>query len=88
MAVVDKPHYCTSDSECECCICSPFGYRNYGRVCEYDSRYVDCALCGKPTQMKGTKRCDPCWELEWRVKVRPDIARRILNTLGGADETL
>lgn len=28
---------------------------------------VPCELCGKPTRMLGTKRCDGCWELETRI---------------------
>lgn len=39
---------------------------------------VPCELCGKPTTMTGTKRCDPCWELERRIKAAPEIAWRIL----------
>lgn len=28
--------------------------------------------------MRGTKRCDRCWELEKRIKADPDLARAIL----------
>lgn len=37
-----------------------------------------CGLCGKPTPMLGTKRCDTCHELEGRIQMSPDLARRIL----------
>lgn len=39
---------------------------------------VPCGLCGKPTPMTGTKRCDACWELEMRVRADPELTRRIL----------
>jgi hypothetical protein len=42
---------------------------------------VPCELCSKPTQMLGTKRCDPCWELERRIRHDPELARRILEGL-------
>lgn len=32
-----------------------------------DRPTVPCAICGTPTPMLGTKRCDPCWELESRI---------------------
>lgn len=28
--------------------------------------------------MLGTKLCDPCWELEHRIKLDPELARRML----------
>jgi hypothetical protein len=43
-----------------------------------------CGLCGKPTRMTGTKRCDGCWELEMRVNANPVLARRILADLSPA----
>lgn len=46
---------------------------------------VPCRLCADPTTMTGTRLCDRCWELEWRIEDRPLIARRILrNMKGGA----
>lgn len=39
---------------------------------------VPCRLCADPTTMTGTRLCDRCWELEWRIEDRPLIARRIL----------
>lgn len=44
---------------------------------------IPCELCGKPTRMLGTKRCDPCWELERRIEMAPDIARKVLDGLQG-----
>lgn len=46
---------------------------------------VDCGLCGKHTRNTGTKRCDLCWELQWRVERSPEIARTILNNLGASN---
>jgi hypothetical protein len=37
-----------------------------------------CKYCGKPTPMLGTKLCDPCWELEKRIGISPEVAREIL----------
>ena len=37
-----------------------------------------CGLCGKPTPMTATKRCDGCWELERRIRANPELAQRIL----------
>ncbi len=47
------------------------------------TRVVDCDLCGKPTKMTATKRCDRCWELERRVQDDPDIARKVLIEVSG-----
>lgn len=43
---------------------------------------VPCGLCGKPTRMTGTKRCNSCWELEMRVEMHPDVAAKVLERLG------
>ncbi|WP_162580534.1 hypothetical protein [Variovorax sp. PBS-H4] len=43
---------------------------------------VPCGLCGTPTTMTGTRRCDRCWELEGRVKRDPEIALRVLTEMG------
>jgi len=45
---------------------------------------VPCGLCGRPTRMLITKRCDPCWELETRIHAAPELARRILAALEAA----
>jgi hypothetical protein len=42
---------------------------------------VPCGRCGEPTPMRGTKRCDSCWELEARIRRAPDLARQILAEL-------
>lgn len=39
---------------------------------------VPCGLCGTPTQMTATKRCDGCWEIERRIQANPELARKIL----------
>jgi hypothetical protein len=39
---------------------------------------VPCGICGRPTPMRGTKRCDRCWELETRIEAAPEIAKLIL----------
>lgn len=41
-----------------------------------------CGLCGAATQHTGTKRCDRCWELEGRITAAPDLARKILASIG------
>ncbi len=45
---------------------------------------VPCGLCGNPTYMAGTKRCDGCWELEKRVRDNPEAAKKILAAFGSA----
>jgi len=40
--------------------------------------FIPCQICGEPTRMLGTKRCDRCWELETRVRMNPELARKIL----------
>lgn len=39
---------------------------------------VPCGICGTPTRMTGTQRCDRCWELETRVLSDPTLALAIL----------
>jgi hypothetical protein len=39
---------------------------------------VPCDICGDPTPMLATKRCDRCWELERRIERDPHLARKIL----------
>jgi hypothetical protein len=41
-----------------------------------------CELCGAPTPMLSTKRCDRCWELEHRIEQDPELALKILARLG------
>lgn len=42
---------------------------------------VPCGLCGTPTPMTGTKRCDRCWELESRIYGDPVLAQKILDDM-------
>lgn len=42
--------------------------RNGKRFNNLGMEVIDCGLCGRPTTMTGTKRCDRCWELETRIK--------------------
>ena len=37
------------------------------------SKNVACALCGDLTPHTGTKRCDPCWEAERRLRRIADV---------------
>lgn len=39
---------------------------------------VLCGICGTPTRMTGTKRCNRCWELEKRVLNDPTLTLAIL----------
>ena len=39
--------------------------------------YVHCGLCGEPTPMLGTRRCNRCWELERRVHADPALACKV-----------
>lgn len=29
----------------------------------------DCTICGKPTTMTGTQKCDGCWELNMQLQM-------------------
>lgn len=42
---------------------------------------LPCELCGAPTLMTGTKRCDCCYELEGRIRAAPELAQKILANL-------
>jgi hypothetical protein len=33
-----------------------------------EAKTIPCKTCGKPTSMLGTKLCDPCWEVEHRLR--------------------
>lgn len=39
---------------------------------------VPCKVCEQPTCSKGTQLCDRCWELDNRIRMDPEIARRLL----------
>ncbi len=49
---------------------------------------IPCRLCGQPTHMLGTKLCDGCWELETRIHMHPELARKILATTKSRPKTL
>lgn len=42
---------------------------------------VNCGICGEPTTMTGTKRCDRCRELERMIQADSHLARKILSTV-------
>jgi hypothetical protein len=44
---------------------------------------VPCELCGTPTPMTVTKRCDRCWELEKRITADPELAKKIIAKVDG-----
>lgn len=47
---------------------------------------VPCGICGTPTTMTATKRCERCWELEHRIESAPELAREILKAIDGRNE--
>lgn len=47
-----------------------------------------CKWCGKPTRMLGTRMCDLCWELDRRIRHDPELAQRMLESLGEVDHQL
>lgn len=51
----------------------------------YEQETVPCDLCGTPTPMTGTRRCDPCWELERRVEQRPEVAKKLVAAMDAID---
>ncbi len=46
---------------------------------------VPCEICGTPTPMTGTRRCDPCWEAERHAVCNPveleDLVRRLARVI-------
>lgn len=42
---------------------------------------VACKYCGEKTEMRGTKLCDSCWELEWRMSYDLELTEKILNKI-------
>lgn len=46
-----------------------------------DEDTIACTICGKQTPMVDTKVCDPCWELEQRLKATPELAWLILHKI-------
>lgn len=51
----------------------------------YEEETVPCDLCGTPTPMTGTRRCDPCWELERRVEQRPEVAKKLVAAMAAIE---
>ena len=47
-------------------------------IARTEAEKVPCKWCGTPTAMLGTEMCDGCWELDRRIGVNPELARRIL----------
>ncbi len=67
----------------------PFVIQHDGE-CEWHT--VPCAMCGDPTRMTGTKRCDACWEAERQIdriatvlKLREAMQRAIRVRVLGED---
>ena len=42
---------------------------------------VLCTICSNPTPYTGTKKCNRCWELDSRIRMDPDIAKKIIASL-------
>ena len=55
-------------------------HSEYVAIAAKDNFYL-CGLCHIPTNMKGTLRCDACWELE--QKLEPSRLSFWSNTSGG-----
>jgi uncharacterized CHY-type Zn-finger protein len=48
---------------------------------QFNQEIIVCGICGGPTTMQGTKRCDSCYELESRIKRHPSLTRKILKMI-------
>jgi hypothetical protein len=48
---------------------------------------VDCLICSEPTNMAGTRRCDPCWELETRIRNSPARFKKVMAFLSPRPDT-
>ncbi len=42
---------------------------------------MPCKWCNSPTRMFGTQMCDRCWELEHRIKMDPELSRKMLEKI-------
>lgn len=42
---------------------------------------VPCMYCGQPTPYEATQKCSPCWELDWRIRASPLVAKKVLQAL-------
>lgn len=47
----------------------------------FGEEIIECELCGAPTTMQGTKRCNPCWELGSAIAMRPEVAKKLVRGL-------
>ena len=47
-----------------------------------EQKTVPCRICSTLTPMLGTKLCDRCWELDYRIESDVELAIKILNNLG------
>jgi len=45
---------------------------------------VPCKWCGTPTSMIGTKECEACWELRFRIKHHIGLARIMIKSMEAA----
>lgn len=52
-------------------------HENGKRFNKWDQEIIGCDLCGGLTTMLGTKRCDPCWELERRILADMRVAAKV-----------
>ena len=43
--------------------------------------WCPCEICGTATTSVGTKRCDACWELDTRIKLDLELAKKIIARL-------
>ena len=47
-----------------------------------------CVLCNQKKHTQGPrpdKLCDGCWELSVRIRMQPELARKVLNAKEGAE---
>jgi hypothetical protein len=40
-----------------------------------------CDICGKETQHHAAKLCDSCWELDTRIRIDFNIAKKIIKII-------
>lgn len=47
-------------------------------------KIIPCELCNeKITRMTGTRRCDRCWELEYRIEMDLELTKKIIKRIEG-----
>lgn len=59
-------------------------YMRNSIISELESRglsWVDCTLCGLPTEYEGTKLCNRCYNVKNQVEANPHIAKKVLRQL-------